>query len=268
MGCLVVCVAGGQRRDQTLAAAEGQRRALGQNGERESERPVEAVPVNGQRQSQNRAGKEGPESGVEQFEDEQCAVHLFRIAARKPGTAQAQFMVEARLWPRYNRAMFMRKWMGRWVGGLGLVLVVVLALAMPGLGRAQESEHRGRKYKPPPETARITVTVRRAVDGKPVSNAAVIFHATTIERDKGNMELKTNEDGVAQIDVLPIGATARLQVIARGYQTYGAEFPVDRQAFAMEVKLVRPVEQYSIYKEHPQQERSAPAGERRESQPR
>ena len=37
------------------------------------------------------------------------------------------------------------------------------------------------------------------------------------------MELKTNEDGKAIIDVIPIGDTVRLQVIANGFQTYGAE---------------------------------------------
>ena len=35
------------------------------------------------------------------------------------------------------------------------------------------------------------------------------------------MELKTNEDGKTIIDVLPIGDTVRLQIIASGFQTSG-----------------------------------------------
>ena len=85
---------------------------------------------------------------------------------------------------------------------------------------AQESAHRGRKYKPPPPTSKVEVTVLRDSDSKPIENAAVVFH---LDGDKGNMELKTNEDGKSMIDVLPIGSTMRLQIIAKGFQTYGED---------------------------------------------
>lgn len=113
-------------------------------------------------------------------------------------------------------------------------------------GAAQD--RRGRKYKAPPPTARIDVTVVRADDGKPVENAAVIFHTL---KDQGNMELKSNEDGKTVIDVLPIGETARLQVIAHGYQTFGKDYPVDKANMSIEVRLKRPGQEFSVYKEHP-----------------
>ena len=91
-------------------------------------------------------------------------------------------------------------------------------------GAQQDNANRGRKYKPPPPSARIEVTVLRDATGKPIENASVIFHPMQGERDKGNMELKTNEDGKAIIDVLTIGYTVRLQVIAKGFQTYGDDF--------------------------------------------
>ena len=62
------------------------------------------------------------------------------------------------------------------------------------------------------------------------------------------MELKTNEDGKAIIDVIPIGDTVRLQVIAKGFQTYGQDYKIDKSDMSMEVRLKRPGEQYSIYK--------------------
>jgi len=110
-----------------------------------------------------------------------------------------------------------------------------------------DTSKRGRKYKSPPPTARIEVTILRDANGKPIENAAVVFHPMVGEKDEGNMELKTNEDGKAIIDVLPLGDTVRLQVIAKGFQTYGDDYKAE---MAIEIKMKRPGEQYSIYKQH------------------
>jgi hypothetical protein len=128
---------------------------------------------------------------------------------------------------------------------LGLVLASLLA------GAQQNSSNRGRKFKMPPPTARIEVTVVRDASGKPIENASVIFHPVQGEREKGNMELKTNEDGKAIIDVLPIGDVVRLQIIAKGFQTYGNDFKVDKAQLAIDIRMKRPGEQYSIYTAHP-----------------
>jgi hypothetical protein len=129
------------------------------------------------------------------------------------------------------------------------VLIAALGLAA-GLftAGAQESSHRGRKYKAPPPTSKINVSILRDEDGKPIENAAVIFHTL---KEKGNMELKSNEDGKALIDVLEIGETVRLQIIAKGFQTYGGDYKIDKDQMAIEVRMKRPGEQYSIYKSHP-----------------
>jgi hypothetical protein len=124
----------------------------------------------------------------------------------------------------------------------GLVLLSLTADAQ------QSNPKRGRKFKMPPPTARVEITVLRDVNDKPLVNAAVIFH---LVGDKGNMELKSNDDGKAVIDVLPIGSSVRLQIIAKGYQTYGDDFKVDKDQIAIEVRMKRPGEQYSIYKKHP-----------------
>ena len=124
-----------------------------------------------------------------------------------------------------------------------LVLLAGVALS------AQTTTHRGRKYKSPPPTARIEVSIVRDSDAKPLENAAVIFH---LDGDKGNMELKTNEDGKTMIDVLPLNSTMRLQVIAKGYQTYGEDFEIDKPELSIDIRMKRPGEQYSIYKKHDQ----------------
>ena len=134
-----------------------------------------------------------------------------------------------------------------------LLTVAVTLVAASGISlSAQDSGHRGRKYKPPPPTAKIAVTVVRDSDSKPIENAAVIFHTVDIEGDKGNMELKTNEDGKSLIDILPIGSTMRLQIVAKGFQTYGEDYKIDKAEMAFDIRMKRPGEQYSIYKDHGQ----------------
>ena len=115
--------------------------------------------------------------------------------------------------------------------------------------RAQEDDsHHGRKYKVPPQSCRIEVTVVRDYNGKPIADAHVIFHPIEGDKDKGALELKTNEDGKALIDVIPIGDTVTLQVIANGFQTYGQIYKIDKLSMSMEVRLSRPAQQYSVYK--------------------
>jgi hypothetical protein len=125
----------------------------------------------------------------------------------------------------------------------------VLVLGLPLLLSAQDVK-RGRKYNPPPPTCKITITVTKATNGKPVENAGVIFHPMKEGKNDGNMEMKTNEDGKAVLDVIPIGDTVRLQIIASGYQTYGADYQLDGATKDIEVKLLKPGHQYSIYEKH------------------
>ncbi|HEX3891700.1 MAG TPA: hypothetical protein VHW46_03930 [Terracidiphilus sp.] len=125
----------------------------------------------------------------------------------------------------------------------------LLAICATLVVSAQETNRRGRKYKAPAPNSRIEITILRAEDDKPIENAAVIF---TLVGDKGNMELKTNEDGKTMIDVLPTGSKVLLQVLAKGYQTYGKDYDIDKSQMSFEVKLKRPSKQYSIYEKHPE----------------
>ncbi len=109
----------------------------------------------------------------------------------------------------------------------------------------------------PAADRQIEVTVLKDFNGKPIENAKVICHTLN---DPGNMELKSNEDGKAVIDVLPIGDTVRLQIIAKGFQTYGQDYKVDKDEMAIEVRMKRPGEQYSIYKDHAEATRRATPG--------
>jgi hypothetical protein len=133
-----------------------------------------------------------------------------------------------------------------------VVAVFVLIVSTLAASAQQGPTKRGRKFKMPPPTGRIEVTVLRDSSGKPIENASVIFHEVVAGKETGNMELKTNEDGKTIIDVLPVNGTVRMQVIAKGFQTFGDDYVIDKDQMAIEIRMKRPGEQYSIYKKHPE----------------
>ena len=75
------------------------------------------------------------------------------------------------------------------------ISTAVFLLAGLTFVQARADQHNGRKYTPPPATATIKVTVLRSTNGKPIPSAAVVFHPMEGDKDKGALELKTDEDG-------------------------------------------------------------------------
>lgn len=152
--------------------------------------------------------------------------------------------------------------------------VLVFSFLMASLGIAAVAQDsstpkRGRKYKAPAATSHVEVTVTRATNGKPIENAAVIFHPLVDGHNDGNMELKTNDEGKTVIDLLETGSNVRLQVIAPGFQTYGEDYKVDKDNMAIEIKLKRPTEQYSIYKKNEGAKKSdTPPGDANDKTPK
>lgn len=145
-------------------------------------------------------------------------------------------------------------------------LALAVALLTPIVLCTQET-NRGRKYVPPPPTSKITVTVTKATNGKPVENAAVIFHPIKDGKDEGGLELKTNEEGKATLDVIPIGDTLRLQIIATGYQTFGNDYQITADSKDIAVQLRHPARQYSIYEQHPDGQVGGPTAEEQRAKP-
>jgi hypothetical protein len=127
-----------------------------------------------------------------------------------------------------------------------LLALSAFVVAVSGFAHAQDSSVRGRKYVAPPNTAKVSVAVVKDANGKPIENAAVIFHMVG-EEGKGNMEMKTNEEGKAVIEVIPIGDTVTLQVIASGFQTFGQDYKIETDSKDITVRLKRPQGQYSTY---------------------
>jgi hypothetical protein len=125
----------------------------------------------------------------------------------------------------------------------GLLACATLAAA------AQDApvSNRGRKYKAPPPTSHIEVVVLRSYNGKPIANAAVVFHSVKDDKDEGNLEVKTNEEGKAIIDVIPTGSKVGVQIIADGFATFADDYQVNEADRTITVKMLRPRAQVSEY---------------------
>ncbi len=128
----------------------------------------------------------------------------------------------------------------RWVG-LGVLVV--------GLPLAAQSK-RGRNYKPLQPAADIKLIVEKAANGKPISNAAVIFRAERDGKQEGSLEVKTNTDGEAKIDVIEVGSHVSVQVIADGFATAAAEFDVPTDTKEFTIKMEKPRAQVSAYEDN------------------
>lgn len=87
-------------------------------------------------------------------------------------------------------------------------------------------------------------------NGKPIPNAAVVFNPSKDGKDLGNLEVKTDPNGKAVVDIIPTGSTVRVQVIADGFATYGQDFLIDQASKQISVSMLRPQEQVSTYEDN------------------
>src|SRR5689334_16148559 len=97
------------------------------------------------------------------------------------------------------------------------------------------------------KSANLEFVVVKDSNGKPVKNAEIVLHPVDKnghQKDEG-VELKTHEDGKANINGVPYGKL-RVQVIAQGFRTYGEDFDISQPKHAITIKLQKPAEQYSI----------------------
>ncbi len=99
---------------------------------------------------------------------------------------------------------------------------------------------------------RLRVEVKNLND-KPVERASVVVRfvqgRSIVKFGKNVMtrwEMRTNQEGVAKVPSLPQGKIL-IQVIAKGYQTFGKTFDVTEEEKTIEVKLNPPQPPYSAH---------------------
>ncbi len=116
----------------------------------------------------------------------------------------------------------------------------LLLLALPGVVLAD----------PPMTTIRIEV---KTYSDRPIDRASVIVkfvegrdYAKLGKKIQTSWQLKTNQEGLAKIPAVPQGKI-QVQVIAKGYQTFGQVFEVNEAERTIEVKLNAPQPQVSAH---------------------
>jgi len=101
------------------------------------------------------------------------------------------------------------------------------------------------------DTTRLQFVVTNT-DNKPVGNASLIVKFVQgrskikFTKIRKEWELRTGEAGTAKIPSIPQGKIL-IQVIAKGYQTFGQTFDVDEDEKTIEIKLNPPQKQYSAH---------------------
>ena len=102
------------------------------------------------------------------------------------------------------------------------------------------------------EMTTLTVEVKTP-SGNPVDRASVIVKfvkgrakAKLGKKILKTWETRTNQEGLAKIPPIPQG-TIQVQVIAKGYQTFGQIFEIDEEQKTVQVKLNPPQDQYSSH---------------------
>jgi hypothetical protein len=127
------------------------------------------------------------------------------------------------------------------------ILVCVLLLALAAF--AEKKPENQSEKKSEDQYAELSFSVVKADNGKPVRNASIVLHPVDKKgkQESGGLQLKTDSEGRTSFNSVPYGKL-RIQVIARGFQTYGEDFDINQPKHDIVVKLNRPKEQYSIYK--------------------
>jgi hypothetical protein len=134
------------------------------------------------------------------------------------------------------------------VGAVLAAALCVLGMGATALGQDDEGP-----------MAALKVVVLREASGKGIKNAQVVLHPVNRKgkATKGEIDLKTDEEGRAAIDGIPYG-TVEVQVLAPGFQTFGADYEVKQAQVEITVKLKRPGGQYSIYENHDEKKDEKP----------
>ena len=117
-----------------------------------------------------------------------------------------------------------------------ILVIVFLSLAWAGEKKAERF-------------AELKFTILKDANGEPVRSASVVLHPLD---EKGRpqrtgIQLKTDSDGNTGFPSVAYGKL-RVQVIARGFQTFGEDYDINQPTQEIVIRLKRPQEQYSIYK--------------------
>ena len=87
----------------------------------------------------------------------------------------------------------------------------------------------------------LNFMVLRDYNGKPIRNASVVMHPVQKngKQSKGGLQIKTDAEGKASFDGAPSGSCG-CRCWRQGFQTFGADYDVDKPTLEITVKMKRP----------------------------
>jgi len=104
-----------------------------------------------------------------------------------------------------------------------------------------------------PAMTNLKVEVK-TLGGNPIERASVVVRfvegrsvAKFGKRIRTNWEMRTNQDGVVKIPPIPQGKIL-IQVIAKGFQTFGQTYDVNEEEKTIEVRLKPPQPQHTEHR--------------------
>jgi hypothetical protein len=120
------------------------------------------------------------------------------------------------------------------------------ALDRPATPDKSPRPDKGSSKSSDPGVTRLKIRV--TANDKPVSNAAVYVRFNVpgglLHRDKlAELDFKTNEDGSVKVPDVPRGKLL-IQVVAKGWHTYGKWYDVNTEQEMIEIKLIPPPKWY------------------------
>ena len=120
-----------------------------------------------------------------------------------------------------------------------LLLACAILCAFPAAGLAAD------------DVSIVKFVVLKEYNGKGVRNASIVLHPVDKKgkQKSSGQQLKTDGEGRTEYPGIPYGKV-RVQVIAPNLQTYGADYDINQPEMEIVIKLKRPQEQHSIYKEN------------------
>jgi hypothetical protein len=112
---------------------------------------------------------------------------------------------------------------------------------------ADKSDKKDKKSSTP-GMVRLRIEVAGGADGKPIGNASVYVRYNEsggfLHKDKlAELNFKTNQDGSVKVPEVPQGKIL-IQVIAKGWHTFGKWYDVDTDEQTIQIKLEPPPHWY------------------------
>lgn len=129
-----------------------------------------------------------------------------------------------------------------------ILLSSLFAVTFPATAFAQDPPTKDKDSPPPSQSAipRMTIEVTGGDSNKPIENASVYVKTLeehTLKDKKTELNVKTNQNGVAHIPDAPTGRVL-IQIVAEGWKSYGHWYDIADPRQVIKIHLDRPPKWY------------------------